>query len=78
LLSVLFALGVFSSRPYLPRIAGWIGLWYLAAGAWQLLHPAAVGGEAAWGLGITFGLGQLSSAVMLYFDFQRSHSNAEI
>ena len=75
--SVIFALGVFSSRPYLPRAAGWIGLWYLAAGAWQLLHPLPLGPPAAWAIGVTFGLGQLAAAAMLYFDIQRNDSNGE-
>ena len=31
--AVLFSLGVFSSRPYLPRTTGWVALYYLVAGA---------------------------------------------
>ena len=34
--AVLFALGVFAARPYLPRATGWVGLSYLAAGAVML------------------------------------------
>jgi hypothetical protein len=73
--AIVFGLGVFSSRPYLPRLAGWIGLWYLAAGAYQLLHPGPIGDSAAWHIGVTFGLGQLASALMLYFDVQRCAEN---
>lgn len=75
--ALIFGLGVFASRPYLPRIAGWVALWYFAAGAWQLMHPQPLGGGPAWPIAITFGLGQLAAAVMLYFDIQRSAYNVQ-
>jgi hypothetical protein len=62
--SLVFGLGTVSSLPYLPRAAGWVAVWYLAAGLLLLL---AVDGPvpAGWSVGVAFGLGQLLSAVAL-------------
>jgi hypothetical protein len=68
--STLFGLGVFSSRPYLPRDAGWVALFYLVAGA--LLLAAGERALAPWGMGLTFGLGQIGAALVLYRDLERS------
>lgn len=72
--SITFALGVFSSRPYLPRYIGWVGLWYLASGG-VLLSQTSAGFAAlgAW-LGGVFGLGQLGAALVLYLDRRRVES----
>lgn len=75
--ALVFGLGVFASRPYLPRMAGWVALWYFAAGAWQLMHPQPIGGGSAWPIAITFGIGQLAAAAMLYLDIQRSFQDEQ-
>ena len=62
--AIVFALGVFSSRPYLPRYIGWVGLWYLAGGGF-LLSQTSTGFASlgAW-LGAVFGIGQLGAALV--------------
>lgn len=77
--ALLFGLGIFSSRPYLPRAAGWLGLYYLAAGSWLLLNAGHPAGPGYWGvgLGLVFGLGQLASALMLHLNIERSSPRAE-
>lgn len=70
--AILFSMGIFASRPYLPRAIGWVGLFYLVAGvALLLLAPSGLS-LAPWGMGITFGIGQLSSAVVLYWNIERA------
>jgi len=63
--TLLFGLGVFAARPYLPHAIGWVGLFYLAAGAILL---AAVPADLAWAgraVGLTFAAGQSATAAVL-------------
>jgi hypothetical protein len=70
--AVLFGLGVFASRPYLPRATGWVALFYLAAGG-LLLWAADRPGVAlnGWGVGGVFGVGQLATALVLHRNVER-------
>jgi len=69
--TVLFSLGVFASRPYLPRIIGWVALYYLAAG-YVLLAIAGDGRSLSpWGMGLTFGFGQIVAGIVLYWNLER-------
>ena len=69
--AILFSLGIFSSRPYLPRATGWVALFYLAGGSW-LLWGACQGIPAgSWGMAAVFGLGQFLSALVLYWNLER-------
>lgn len=74
--AVCFSLGIFSSRPFLPRATGWVALYYMGAGAWLLLHPQALH-QPAWALAITFFLGQCAGAVILYLKLERSFDHVE-
>jgi hypothetical protein len=70
--AITFALGVFSSRPYLPRYIGWVGLWYLAAGGILLsLAPTTFAWLGAC-LGVVFGCGQIGAAFVLSLDRRRA------
>lgn len=73
--AIIFALGVFAARPYLPRIIGWIGLYYVVAGG-ILLAIGANGTPdlalAPWGMGLTFGPGQLLMGLVLYWNLERN------
>ncbi|MFH0793053.1 MAG: hypothetical protein V2A74_03370 [bacterium] len=69
--ALLFGLGIFAARPYLPRATGWVALFYFCAGCVMLL---AVGGGTEfshWGLGVTFGVGQIAGAIVLYWNLER-------
>ena len=68
--AILFGLGIFSSRPYLPKAAGWIGVFYVTAGG-VLLFLAPDAGLSPWSMGATFGFGQLAAAAMLYSGIER-------
>lgn len=74
--AILFGLGVFAARPYLPHMIGWVGLYYVLAGVRVLFlfeHPAAL----VWSMGWLFGLGQLASAMVLYWNLERNGHGQE-
>ena len=69
--ALVFSLGAFASRPYLPRGIGWVALYYLVCGC--VLLGLAQGGAslAPWSMGASFGLGQLFLALVLYWNLER-------
>ena len=60
-----FGLGVVASRPFLPAGVGAIAWFYLVAGALMLLPGLRDPAVATFGMGVTFGLGQLGAACVL-------------
>lgn len=69
--AICFGIGIFSSRPYLPRTSAFVACFYLAAGSlllWTADLQAAPGG---WRVGGTFGVGQLLAAAVLYWELER-------
>jgi hypothetical protein len=69
--ALLFGLGVFASRPYLPRAIGWVGLFYLAAGGLLLAVAPSGMSLTGWGVGGVFGVGQLMTALVLHRNVER-------
>ena len=66
-----FGLGIFASRPYLVRASGWVALYFYAAGAvllWTARGPETLN---AWAVGGTFGVGQLLTAGVLYWNLEQ-------
>jgi hypothetical protein len=70
--AVLFSLGLFAARPYLPRAIGWVALFYLVAGFRLLLLDREPGSLWGWDIGFTFGTGQLAAALVLYWNLERT------
>lgn len=68
--SLVFATGLFASRPYLPQGVGWVGLFYLVTGA-TLLLTATSGLGSPWLMGVVFGGGQLALSAVLYWNLER-------
>jgi TctA family transporter len=69
--AICFGIGVFASRPYLPRASGFVALFYYVAGMvllWRARGPESLNG---WWVGATFGTGQLLSALVLYWNLER-------
>lgn len=69
--AICFGIGVFASRPYLPRASGVVALFYYAAGVallWRARGPESLSG---WWVGGTFGAGQLLAALVLYWNLER-------
>jgi hypothetical protein len=72
--SLFFGLGIFASRPYLPRASGWVALFYFVAGIGLLwLSPSGVP-RSPWSVGGTFGAGQLLAALVLYLNRERDEA----
>jgi hypothetical protein len=69
--SICFGVGIFASRPYLPRASGWVALFYYAAGfalLWIASGPEPLTG---WSVGGTFGAGQFLAAAVLWWNLER-------
>lgn len=69
--ALLFALGLFSVRPYMPRAIGWAALYYLVTGSVLLWLAALDLSLSPWGMAFTFGVGQLFAALVLYWNLER-------
>lgn len=69
--AVCFGLGVFASRPYLPRASGWIALYYCTTGVLLLWTANGAGALSGWRVGGTFGAGQLLAALVLWWNLER-------
>ncbi len=73
--SVCFGLGLFASRPYMPRAIGWVALFYLLCG-FLLIAFEGEGGPPAWGVGGPFGVGQIAMAGVLYWNLERKETGS--
>ena len=69
---IVFSLGVFASRRFLPRPVFLIGVWYLATGLACLAFAGGAAAFSAWAMGTPFGLGQLLVAAVLRHDLRRA------
>jgi len=67
--AICFGIGIFASRPYLVRASGWIALYFYAVGI-ALLWVAGPATMNPWAVGGTFGLGQLMTAAVLYWNLE--------
>jgi hypothetical protein len=66
---IIFSLGVFSSCRFLPRPMAAAGAWYLLTGLTCLLL-ANSSALSPWTMGISYGVGQLLVAAILFFTSQ--------
>jgi hypothetical protein len=64
--AVLFGLGIIAIRPYLPRMIGVVGLFYLAAGSLLLYRAVGQPELSGWSVGGVFGLGHFATALVLH------------
>ena len=74
--AMIFGLGVFASRPYLPRAIGWVGVYYLGTGLILLQISEAGGIPTPSVMAVTFGIGQIATALILYWNIER-HDHGE-
>jgi hypothetical protein len=70
--AICFGIGIFASRPYLPRASGWVALFYFVAGVGMLWIARLPDPVPAWWVGGTFGAGQLMAALVLYWNLERA------
>lgn len=72
-----FGLGIFALRPYMVRASGWVALYFYAAGAVLLWVASGPDTLNAWAVGGTFGIGQLFTAGVLYWNLEREQSQEQ-
>jgi hypothetical protein len=62
---IVFSLGVFASRRFLPRAIFWVGVWFLGCGLACLALAAQTHTNSPWSMGIPYGVGHLLVAAIL-------------
>ncbi|HET7217050.1 MAG TPA: hypothetical protein VFJ02_03345 [Vicinamibacterales bacterium] len=68
--AICFGIGIFASTPYLVRASGWVALYFYAMGVlllWTARGPETL---SPWSVGGTFGVGQLLTAAVLYWNLE--------
>ena len=70
--AIIFGLGIFSMRPYLPRMIGFVALFYLLTGGILLCLVHYSLSLLPWGMGLTFGTGHLLAALILKLNIIRA------
>jgi hypothetical protein len=68
---MLFSLGIFASRRFLPRATFWVGVWYLVTATGCLALGRDGWTLSPWEMGIPFGIGHLMIAGVLQFGYRR-------
>jgi hypothetical protein len=68
--AICFGIGIFASRPFLVRASGWAALYFYAAGVALLWTAHAHESLSGWSVGGTFGVGQLLTAAVLYWNLE--------
>src|SRR5687767_141513 len=71
--AVCFSLGIFASRTLLPRGIAPVAGYYLIAGCMSLVLARGEHAFSPWAMGLTFGIGQLLAAAVLYWNLERRH-----
>jgi hypothetical protein len=69
--SLLFSLGIFASCRLLPRAVSVAGMWYLIGGIFVLTWGQGEAALSPWIMAMTFGVGQLLTAVILHITLER-------
>jgi hypothetical protein len=72
--SILFAMGVYASKPYLPGAIHWMALSFFLGGVILLALVPSGQSLSPWGMGLDFSLGLLAGAGILYFNLERKKS----
>ena len=75
--AIFFSLGIFASRTLLPRGITVVAGYYLIAGAMDLAKARGIHAFSPWAMGLTFGVGQLLAAGVLYWNLERRHGRKQ-
>ena len=73
--ALLYGVAIFAARPYIPRVSGWVALYFWTAGLILLWTANGVESLSPWSVGATFGVGQLFGALALYWNLERETFN---
>ncbi len=76
--AVVVSLGLFASRRFLPRAIGWVGLYYLICGSLIFEFLPGPASLAPAVMGVTFGVGQMAAAIVLYWNLERNGQEQDI
>ena len=71
----IFALGIFASYRLLPSAIVWSGVYYVLCGCLCLRFGQGENALSAWLMGVSFGGGQLLSAIILYWTLERKDAS---
>lgn len=71
--AILFSLGSYASCRVLPKPLFCAACYYLLAGCLCLVFAQGESAFSPWAMGLTFGLGQLLTAALLYWTLERRH-----
>ena len=71
--AILFSQGIFASRTLLPRGISVVAGYYLIAGCMDLVLARGLHAFSPWAMGLTFGIGQLLAAAVLYWNLERRY-----
>jgi hypothetical protein len=69
--AILFGMGVYASKPYLPGAIHWMAAFFFLGGMVLLALVPSGQSLSPWGMGLTFGLGLVAGAGILYFNLER-------
>ncbi len=69
--SILFGMGVYASKPYLPGSIHWMAASFFLGGVVLLALVPSGQSLSPWGMGLDFSLGLLAGASILYFNLER-------
>jgi len=75
--AVIFSLGVFASCRLLPKPIFWVGVHYLATGSLCLSYGRDELALSPWLMVVTFGVGQILAAAILYYSLERREASHE-
>lgn len=70
--AILFSLGIFASRPFLPRAITGVAVFYLLAGLACLAWSQGSLALSPWAMGTPFGVGQFMAAAILHGTLERA------
>lgn len=69
--AILFGMGVYASKPYLPGAVTWMAAFFFLGGVVLLALVPSGQSLSPWGMGLVFGLGLILGALILYFNLER-------
>lgn len=69
--SLLFGMGAYASRPYLPQAIHWMAASFFVGGVILLALVPTGQSLSPWGMGMDFGFGLLLGAFVLYINIER-------
>jgi hypothetical protein len=76
--ALLYGLGLFASRLFLPKMIGWVALFYFLCGCVLLRGAVGLGPTSLspWEVGIPFGAGHILGGLILYWNLERKHHDS--